>query len=73
MDQARLPNHESAQGTSPLISRFRRFAAKLGVLADIQGYKDQIARYEGEIDQAAHRDDQSDADDRAERREPAIS
>ena len=73
MDRVRLPNRESADGSASLIMRIRRFATKLGILTDIQGYKDEIARYEGEVDIAARRKDPHEAGDRAERREPAVS
>lgn len=73
MDQVRLPNHESDQGTASLITRIRRFATKIGMFTDIQGYRDEIVKYEGELRLAARGSNRADADEGAERREPAIS
>ena len=53
MDQKSFSNHESTRIFSPFSNFFKRIASAIGVFTDTSAYKDEIARYESEIQHKA--------------------
>lgn len=65
--------HALARIAAPLINGVKRVVAEIGVFTDTKAYKDEIARYEGEIGSTARRQNESARNNEAEEREAAIS
>ncbi len=73
MEEIRSGSHALARIAAPLINGVKRVVAEIGVFTDTKAYKDEIARYEGEIGSATRRQNEPARNNEAEEREAATS
>lgn len=73
MDQMSSRKHVFARLVSPLINRIKRVVMEIGVFTDSKAYKDEIARYESELQQKAGYENEPRLKNEAEERDATTS
>lgn len=72
MDQLSPRTSAFARFASPLFNPFKRAVTAIGVFTDTKAYKNEITRYEGEIQQNVRYENESHVKIEADEREAAI-
>ena len=73
MDQLSPRTSAFTRFTSPLFNPIKRVVTAIGVFADTKAYKDEITRYESELQQDARCENEPHVKIEAEEKEAAIS
>ena len=73
MEEIGSGSHALARIAAPLINGVKRVVAEIGVFTDTKAYKDEIARYEGELGSTARHQNQPARKNQAEEREAVAS
>ena len=73
MDQMGSSNHVFARFASPIINYVKRVVTAIGIFTDSKAYKDEIARYESEIQLTSRYDNEPAPKNDAAEREAATS